>query len=202
MLVTLIFFELMFNLLISSNPSIKYSSIIMAVFFMALILSLYFLKQDKIQNKYLKQKINSYPLYAMTQIITVVCFNVATGILAGIFSGLFSSSPAANGAMILGLITTGILATAIVFSCRSMFTNHKYIATISLLVILLFSLADSNNEILSYFNWLLPPVANLVLTFQGKVDMVTLFPLIFRQFIYAIILFIISGFFNKKSYIK
>lgn len=198
----LVIFELFFNLLIDSEKAVKFPSIIILNFFFALIMAMYFLQKDTRQNRYLKQRINDYYLYASTQMIVLVVFNFITALVSGIFTFLFSASPAANGTMILVLMTTSWIATAIAFICRSQWTSHKYIAAASLLVIVLLTLADSNNSILVYINWVLPPVSNLVVTFQEHSNMVALLPLVMRQFVYAIILFGISLFFNKKNYAK
>lgn len=195
-------FELFFNLLVDDSVKVKYPSIIILNFFFALILAMYFLKKDTLQNRYLKQRIDDYYLYALTQMFVLIVFNVITALISGIFTFLFSTSPAANGIMILVLMTTSWIGTAIAFICRSQWTSRKYIAAVSLLVIVLFSLVDSTNTILVYINWILPPVSTVVTTFQEHSKMVALLPLALRQFIYALILFGISLFFNKKSYAK
>jgi predicted neutral ceramidase superfamily lipid hydrolase len=163
---------------------------------------MYFLKKDTNENKYLKQRINDYWEYTISQITTLVLFDLMTAIISGICTGIFSDTPAANAAMFLTLMTTAWLGTAIVFVCRSLYTNHKYIAALCLVLIVLFSFADSNNNILIYINWVLPPVSNIIVTFQEHSNMVSVLPLVLRQLIYAIILFVISGFFNKKNYSK
>lgn len=198
----MIIFEIMFNMLIGSNTTIKFTSIIIMNFFIAIILAMYFLKKDTDENRYLKQRVNNYHLYAITQMLVLVTANLILAIFSGIFTFMFSNSPGANATMLLTLITTQWVATAIVFTCRSQWTNHKYIATICLVIVVFFALADSNNAVLVYINWILPPVSNMVVTFQEKSKMLALFPLVIRQLAYAIILFGISEFFNKKSYIK
>lgn len=195
----MIILQLTIHLLISNETAIKFSSVILLNFFIAIILAMYFLKRDSSENRYLKQRVNSYPLYVSTQILFMVLINAVTAIISGIFTFLFSDTPAANGTMFLTLMTTAWIGSAIIFVCRSMMTNHKYIATICFLLIVLFSLADSNNDILSYINWILPPVSNLITTFQERTEMVALLPLVLRQFVYSILLFAIGGLFNKKK---
>ncbi|AKP67317.1 hypothetical protein [Companilactobacillus ginsenosidimutans] len=202
LLIFMVMFELMFNILIGSSAAVKFPSIIILNFFFAIILTMYFLKKDTVENKYLKQRVNNYSLYVSTQMLVMMLASVVTGIVSGIFTFLFSASPAGNGIMFLTLMTTGIIGSAIVFTCRSLFTSHKYTAAICLLIIVFFSLADSNNEILNYINWILPPISNIAVTFQEKSNMTVLFPLVIRQFVYSIILFVISGLFNKKNYSK
>lgn len=198
----MIIFELMFNLLISNQSEVKYSSLLVLNFFMAIFLGMYFLKKDTFENKYFKQRINSYSLYVVTQILFMLIVDFVTAIISGIFGSIFSETPSANLAMFLALATTQFVATAIVFACRAQWTDHKYIATISLILVVLFSLADSNNSILIYINWILPPISNMITTFQEQSNMVALFPLILRQIIYAAILFVISGLFNKRNYLE
>lgn len=198
----LVIFELMFNVLLGHSATTKYSIILLLNFFFAIILTMYFLKKDADQNKYFKQRINNYWLYVFTQMLVMIVINLITAIISGIFTFLFSSSPAANGTMFLALITISWLGTSIVFVCRSLWTSHKYIATVSLIIIVFFALADSNNQVLHYINWILPPAANMVISFHERANTITLMPLIIRQFVYSIILFVISGLFNKKNFTK
>lgn len=202
LLAFLIIVELMFNLLVSSEASTKYPSILVMNFFFALILAMYLLKKDTVQNRYLKQRVNDYYLYVVSQISVLLVANLVTAVISGIFTFLFSSSPAANGTMILALVTTSWVGTAIAFVCRSQWTSHEYIAAASLIIIVLLALADSNNNVLIYINWVLPPVSNLITTFQEHSHMLAMIPLVMRQFVYAIILFVISVVFNKKNYAK
>ncbi|MQS53288.1 hypothetical protein [Companilactobacillus mishanensis] len=202
MLAFLIIFELMFGLLISGSSTIKFSVLVILNFFFALLMAMSFLKNDQRENRYFKQRIGSYPRYVIVQMLVLVSANVITAIISGIFSFLISSSPINNATMILTLITTEILGTSIALLFRSQWGSHKYLAPIGLIIFILFALADSNNYILSYVNWILPPVNIVVETFQEQSGMSRLLPLALRQLIYAMVLLTISGLFNKKSYRK
>ncbi len=189
-------FELAINSLLELNMNQKFGLLVIGVFFVSLLTSMNFLKNDAAVNRYLFQKINNYWLYFLMQVLTLTIVAIFSAIVMSIFSFTFSIN---SIVAILPLATTGLVGVGIAFICKPQWNNHPYIAQIGIVVFVYIALAGTGDNILNYIQWFIPPVSKVITIFQEQSSIRALIPVSIQQLVYSCVLIILSGTFYEKK---
>lgn len=202
MLFAIIIFGFVADQLLDISSVKKFSLLMIGMFFLALFSMMNAYHNDSQQNEYLKQKVNSYWWDALAQFLVALIVNIFSGILIFIFSQIFNRNILLDVSGILTLISVGMLGTGIATLFKTQWYRHQSLGQIGTLVFVLLALSGSTVGLLNVVEWILPPLSKLITTVQTEDSITRLLPLAGQTFIYADILYIISGFLyheNKKN---
>lgn len=199
MLFSLIVFGLTGSHLLGINSLKKYSLLLIGIFFLSLFSTMNLYYNDSKQNKYLKQKVNSYWADTFCQFLVALITNMFSGILIFIFSLILDQNLSLDIIGIITLITVGMLGSAIATLFRTQWYNHPSTGQVGILVFVYLALSGSIIGILSYVEWLLPPLSKIIVVLQEKESITSLLPFSGQAFLYALILFLISSFIYKPK---
>jgi len=199
MLFAIIVFGLTANRLLGISSIKKYSLLLIGMFFLSLFSTMNLYHNDSQQNKYLKQKVNSYWSDALSQFLVALIINIFSGILIFIFSLILNRNILLDTIGIITLISVGLLGSAIATLFKTQWYNHSSLGQVGVLVFVYLALSGSVISFLSYVDWLMPPLSKLIVTLRDKSSITQLFPITGQTFLYALIIFIISSFLYKKN---
>jgi len=203
MLFAIIVFGLTANRLLGITSIKKYSLLLIGMFFLSLFSTMNLYHIDSQQNKYLKQKVDSYWSDALSQFLVALIINIFSGILififVFIFSLIFNRNILLDTIGIITLIAVGMLGSAIATLFKTQWYNHSSLGQVGVLVFVYLALSGSVIGFLSYADWLMPPLSKLIITLRDKGSITQLLPVTGQAFLYALIIFIISSFLYKKN---
>lgn len=199
MLFSIIVFGLTSSHLLEMNSLKKYSLLIIGIFFLSLFSTMNLYHNDSKQNKYLKQKINSYWADTLSQFLVALITNIFSGILIFIFSLILDRNLSLDIIGIITLVAVGLLGSSVATLFKTQWYNHSSMGQVGVLVFVYLALSGSIISILSYVEWLLPPLSKIIVTLQEKESITSLLPTAGQAFLYALILFFISSFVYKPK---
>jgi len=199
MLFSIIVFGLTADNLLGINAIKKYSLLLIGMFFLSLFSTMNLYHNDSRQNKYLKQKVNSYWWDVLSQFLVALIINTFSGILIFIFSLILNRNIFLDTIGIITLISVGMLGSAIATLFRTQWYNHSSLGQVGVLVFVYLALSGSVISLLSYVDWLLPPLSKMIVALQKKPVITQLLPVTGQAFLYALIVFVISSFLYKKN---
>lgn len=199
MLFSIIAFGLTSSHLLEMNSLKKYSLLIIGIFFLSLFSTMNLYHNDSKQNKYLKQKINSYWADTLSQFLVALITNIFSGILIFIFSLILDRNLSLDIIGIITLVAVGLLGSSVATLFKTQWYNHSSMGQVGVLVFVYLALSGSIISILSYVEWLLPPLSKIIVTLQEKESITSLLPTAGQTFLYALILFFISSFVYKPK---
>lgn len=199
MLFSIIVFGLTADNLLGISAIKKYSLLLIGMFFLSLFSTMNLYHNDSRQNKYLKQKVNSYWWDVLSQFLVALIINTFSGILIFIFSLILNRNIFLDTIGIITLISVGMLGSAIATLFRTQWYNHSSLGQVGVLVFVYLALSGSVISLLSYVDWLLPPLSKMIVALQKKPVITQLLPVTGQAFLYALIVFVISSFLYKKN---
>lgn len=199
MLFSIIAFGLTSSHLLEMNSLKKYSLLIIGIFFLSLFSTMNLYHNDSKQNKYLNQKINSYWADTLSQFLVALITNIFSGILIFIFSLILDRNLSLDIIGIITLVAVGLLGSSVATLFKTQWYNHSSMGQVGVLVFVYLALSGSIISILSYVEWLLPPLSKIIVTLQEKESITSLLPTAGQAFLYALILFFISSFVYKPK---
>lgn len=195
----IIVFGLTANSLLNIGTTKKYSILLIATFLLALFSTMNLYYNDSHQNRYLKQKINSHWLDSLSQFLVALITNIFSGILVFVFSLILNQNLLLSVSGIFGLISVGMLGSAIATLFQTQWYNHSSLGQVGVLVFVYLAFSGSVIEILHYVEFLLPPLSKMIVDLQNNLSITQLFPVSGQTFLYALIIFFISGFIYKPK---
>lgn len=196
LLMFFISFELTINVVLKLNMNQKFGFLVIGMFFLSLLTSMNFLKNDSEQNRYLSQKISNYWLYFVMQVLALFIMVVFSAIIMSFISFTFSIN---SMVAILPLATTGFVGVGIAFICKPQWNNHQYIGQIGIILLVYIALVGSSSTILNYVEWFIPPVSKMITIFQEQSSIRALIPVAIQQLVYSCVLIILSGTFYERK---
>ncbi len=199
LLLSFLAFELTMNSLLKLNTNEKFGFLIVGIFLMSLLISMNFLKNDAYYNENFMQKIGSYWIYFVAQVLTLFLITLFSAIVVFLFSFMLSSDVMVDIVAILSLATTGFVGVGIAFLCKQQWNNHPYAGQMGIIILVYVALAGSSIDLLHYVSWFLPPVSSMIMVFQEQSSVIDLIPIAVQQFVYSIVLVVLSGTFNEKK---
>lgn len=199
MLFSIIVFGLTADHLLEIGSIKKFSLLLIGIFFLSLFSTMNLYHNDKIYNRYLKQKINSYWSEVVAQILAALIVNLVSGILIFLFSNIADEDIAKDVIGVVCLVTIGLLGSAIATLFKTQWYRHFSLGQIGTLVLVYLALSGSVIQVLSYAEIVLPPLSKMIVTLQREASITTLLPVAGQAFAYAIVLFLISSFIYKKK---
>jgi len=199
MLFSIIVFGLTADNLLGISAIKKYSLLLIGMFFLSLFSTMNLYHNDSRQNKYLKQKVNSYWWDVLSQFLVALIINTFSGILIFIFSLILNRNIFLDTIGIITLISVGMLGSAIATLFRTQWYDHSSLGQVGVLVFVYLALSGSVISLLSYVDWLLPPLSKMIVALQKKPVITQLLPVTGQAFLYALIVFVISSFLYKKN---
>ena len=199
MLFSIIVFGLTADNLLGISAIKKYSLLLIGMFFLSLFSTMNLYHNDSRQNKYLKQKVNSYWWDVLSQFLVALIINTFSGILIFIFSLILNRNIFLDTIGIITLISVGMLGSAIATLFRTQWYDHSSLGQVGVLVFVYLALSGSVISLLSYVDWLLPPLSKMIVALQKRPVITQLLPVTGQAFLYALIVFVISSFLYKKN---
>ncbi|WP_075888085.1 hypothetical protein [Companilactobacillus crustorum] len=198
-LFTIIVFGLTADPLLQIGSIKKYNLLVLGMFFLSLFSTMNLYYNDSRQNKYLKQKVNSYWADALSQFLMALIVNVFSGILVFVFSLILSQNLLLDVVGIITLISVGMLGSAIATLFKTQWYNHPSLGQVGILVFIYLALSGSVISMLDYVEWLLPPLSKIIVTLQKNGSIQQLLPVTGQVILYALVLYGISVFCYKNS---
>ena len=198
-LFSIISFGLLANHLLEIGNLKKFSLLLIAMFLLSLFSTMNLYYNDSQQNKYLKQKINSFWADWLSQLLVAVITNLFSSILIFIFSLLLNDNVLSDIVGILSLFSVGFLGSGIATLFQTQWHNHSTIGQIGVLIFIYLAFSGSVVGILTAVEWLLPPLSKIIITLQTTSSITKLLPVVGQTLLYAMILFFISGLIYKKT---
>lgn len=199
MLFSIIVFGLTADHLLEISSIKKFSLLLVAIFFLALFSTMNLYHKDKIYNRYLKQKIDSYWSEVGAQIIAALIINLVSGILIFLFSNIADGDLLMDVIGIVSLIAVGFLGSAIATLFKTQWYRHASLGQIGTLVLVYLALSGSVIQVLSYAEVIWPPLSKMIVTLQREASITALLPVAGQTFAYALVLFLISSFIYRKK---
>jgi len=199
MLFTMIVFGLTAEHLLGIGVVKKYSLLLIGAFFLALFSTMNLYHNDRDHNLYLKQKVNSYWADVISQFLVAVIINLFSGIMIFAFGRLFKTDFLFDTVGIITLVSVGLLGSAIATLFKTQWYRHSSLGQVGILVFIYLALSGSVIQILSYAEWIFPPLSKLLMSLRRGSTIISLLPIAGQTILYSIILFIISSFIYKKN---
>ncbi|WP_334329620.1 hypothetical protein [Companilactobacillus sp. HBUAS59699] len=199
LLLSFLAFELTMSSLLKLSTNDKFGFLIVGMFLMSLLTTMNFLKNDAYYNENFMQKISNYWLYFVSQALTMFLITLFSAIVVFLFSFMLSTNVLVDIVAILSLATTGFVGTGIAFLCKPQWNKHPYAGQMGIIILVYIALAGSSIDLLHYVSWFLPPVSKMIMVFQEQSSIKALVPIVIQQFVYAIVLIVLSGTFNEKK---
>ena len=193
MLFTIIVFGLTADHLFGIGIIKKYSLLLMGMFLLSLFSTMNLYYNDSLQNRYLKQKINSYWADVTSQFLVALITNIFSGILIFIFSLILNQNLLFDTVGILTLIAVGMLGSGIATLFKTQWYGHSSLGQVGVLVFIYLAFFGSVITILNYIEILLPPLSKLIVNLQSQGSITQLLPITGQTYLYVLILFLISG---------
>lgn len=199
MLFSIIVFGMTAEHLLGISSVKKYSLLLIGMFFLSLLSTMNLYHNDSKQNKYLKQKINNSWLDSFCQFLVALIINIFSGILIFIFSLILNQDVLFDLTGILSLISVGMLGSGIATLFQTQWYRHSSLGQIGTLVLVYLAFSGSVISILSYADWIMPPLSKMIVILKRDSQISQLLPVAAQAFLYALILFVISGFLYREK---
>lgn len=200
MLFAIIVFGMTADHLLGISPVKKYSFLLIGMFFLSLFTTMNLYRNDQQNNRYLKQKINSYWYDVLSQFLVSLIENIFSGILVFIFSLILNRNLVLDAVGITTLVAVGLLGSAIATLFKSQWSRNNGVGQVGVLVFIYLSLVGSVISFLEKIEIILPPLSKILVTLQTKPVIQDLLPVAGQTFLYALILFLISALVYRKGY--